>query len=189
MNIDVTGNEKREFSRRRVVKGVAWSVPVLVAAVGAPPAAASPGPVTPPAFTVASGPLGMVDIPKQQGSGNLRRGQVPAYLVLENNTGGTLTGTIGITSTVNSGTARLGLAVRTLENAAVGTTSFDANYVSTATFSITGTQSTNRLVSFYHVEGTGQAKPASGQIYTFAVTFTVGSTSVVLPISPTLTIA
>lgn len=45
LNEEVTSNEKGGISRRRVVKGVAWSVPVLVAAVGAPPAAASPGPV------------------------------------------------------------------------------------------------------------------------------------------------
>ncbi len=44
LNAEVTSNEKGGFSRRRVMKGVAWTVPVIVAAVGAPPAAASPGP-------------------------------------------------------------------------------------------------------------------------------------------------
>ena len=53
------------FSRRRVVKGVAWTLPVLVTAVGAPPASASPGPVVAASFAwgtasqgSASGPAG-----------------------------------------------------------------------------------------------------------------------------------
>ncbi|WP_354217574.1 hypothetical protein [Arthrobacter sp. UYCo732] len=51
LNDEVRSSEEAGFSRRRVVKGVAWSVPVIVAAVGAPPASASPGPVTQPSVT------------------------------------------------------------------------------------------------------------------------------------------
>jgi hypothetical protein len=44
LNAEVTSGEERGFSRRRVVKGVAWSVPVIVTAIAAPAAAASPPP-------------------------------------------------------------------------------------------------------------------------------------------------
>ncbi|MGK3649145.1 hypothetical protein [Pseudarthrobacter enclensis] len=49
------GSEESGFSRRRVVKGVAWSVPVLVAAVGVPPASASTGSNTPVAASATLG--------------------------------------------------------------------------------------------------------------------------------------
>jgi hypothetical protein len=54
LNDEVTSSEEAGFSRRRVVKGVAWSVPVIVAAVGAPPASASPGPTPTPTATPAT---------------------------------------------------------------------------------------------------------------------------------------
>ncbi|MDE8668132.1 hypothetical protein PY310_05980 [Pseudarthrobacter sp. H3Y2-7] len=61
MNDEVTSSEEAVFSRRRVVKGVAWSVPVIVAAVGAPPASASPGPTpTPVPASVKLGALATV---------------------------------------------------------------------------------------------------------------------------------
>ncbi|WP_436066147.1 hypothetical protein [Arthrobacter sp. LjRoot14] len=43
LNAEVTSSEEGGFSRRRVVKGVAWSVPVIVTAIAAPAAAASGG--------------------------------------------------------------------------------------------------------------------------------------------------
>lgn len=49
LNEQAMSKDEGGISRRRVAKGVIWSVPVLVAAVGAPPAAASPGPAPAPA--------------------------------------------------------------------------------------------------------------------------------------------
>ncbi|MDQ0000060.1 hypothetical protein [Pseudarthrobacter sulfonivorans] len=46
LNAEVRGSEAGGISRRRVVKGVAWSVPVIVTAIAAPAAAASPPPTT-----------------------------------------------------------------------------------------------------------------------------------------------
>lgn len=54
LNEEVTRGKKGEFSRRRVVKGVAWSVPVIVTAVAVPPASASPGPTPTPTVTPAT---------------------------------------------------------------------------------------------------------------------------------------
>ena len=39
-----SSGEENGFSRRRVVKGVAWTVPVILTTVAVPPASASPGP-------------------------------------------------------------------------------------------------------------------------------------------------
>ena len=56
LNEKVTSSEENGFSRRRVVAGVAWSVPVILMTVAAPPASASPGPTVP--SSVAWGPVG-----------------------------------------------------------------------------------------------------------------------------------
>ena len=56
LNEKVTSSEENGFSRRRVVAGVAWSVPVILMTVAAPPASASPGPMVP--SSVAWGPVG-----------------------------------------------------------------------------------------------------------------------------------
>jgi hypothetical protein len=45
---DQIDSKESGFSRRRVVKGVAWSVPVILTTAAAPPASASPSPTTPP---------------------------------------------------------------------------------------------------------------------------------------------
>ncbi|MFB0836803.1 hypothetical protein ACETK3_02225 [Arthrobacter sp. E44] len=50
-NDEVDGKEENGFSRRRVVAGVAWSVPVIATAIAAPAAAASPGQTVPASFS------------------------------------------------------------------------------------------------------------------------------------------
>lgn len=187
LNAEVTSSEEGGLSRRRIVKGVAWSVPVIVTAIAAPAAAAS-GPT--PAFSVASGVAVGISISKQQaqGSGILRTGQGPLNVVIRNTSGGTVTGSIGIVATVDTGTVGTGLAVKTLDGATLGTPSFSSTHVSTSTFSITGDRATDRPISFFYVDGTGKAAPVTGQKYTFTVTFTVGSVSYVLPTTVTLTI-
>lgn len=73
------------FSRRRVVKGVAWSLPVLVTAVGAPPASASPGPITSPTVSatlgLVSGGTTLYKIGTAgSGNGNQRTGTCPSAI-------------------------------------------------------------------------------------------------------------
>lgn len=67
LNAEVTSNEKGGFSRRRVMKGVAWTVPVIVAAVGAPPAAASPGPVAASATLAAPSAVTVIGVTSLSG--------------------------------------------------------------------------------------------------------------------------
>lgn len=45
LNAEGTSSEEAGISRRRVAKGVAWTLPVIATAIAAPAAAASPGPV------------------------------------------------------------------------------------------------------------------------------------------------
>ncbi|MCT9625590.1 hypothetical protein HWD94_10685 [Pseudarthrobacter equi] len=81
--------ESREsgFSRRRVVKGVAWSVPVIMTTVAVPPASASPGPTTPPptpepAGTFSTAPQSMPTT--RQGNHGRTNEVLPARLSLTN---------------------------------------------------------------------------------------------------------
>jgi hypothetical protein len=189
LNAEVTSSEEGGLSRRRIVKGAAWSMPVIAAAIAAPAASASGGTTT-PTLSVASGVAVGISISKQQaqGAGVLRTGQGPLNVVIRNTSGGTVTGSIGIVATVDTGTVGTGLAVKTLDGVIVGTPSFSSNHVSTSTFSITGDQTTERSISFFYVDGTGKAAPVAGQKYTFTVTFTVGSASYVLPTTVTMTI-
>ncbi|UKA65942.1 hypothetical protein LFT44_15755 [Arthrobacter sp. FW306-05-C] len=55
LNANTDEKEGSDFSRRRVVAGVAWSLPVIATAIAAPAAAASPGTTTPASASL--GPL------------------------------------------------------------------------------------------------------------------------------------
>lgn len=78
-NEKVTSSEENSFSRRRVVAGVAWSLPVIATAIAAPAAAASgipatvtlraPAPITLTGATAASG-TGSTGFDIQTGSVN-----------------------------------------------------------------------------------------------------------------------
>lgn len=175
LNANVTSSEENSFSRRRVVKGVAWSLPVIATAIAAPAAAASP------TFSITAGASGPITISKEQGTGSTRGGQGPSVLTVQNNSGATLTGTIGIVPAVNSGAVNSGIAVKSLTGGTVGAATFSATHVSTASFSIPVGQPANRAISFYYVDGKGQSAPTVGQKYTFTLTLTVGSTVVVIP--------
>jgi hypothetical protein len=177
LNSKVTSIEEGGFSRRRVVKGVAWSVPVVVTAIAAPAAAASG-----PTFSISFGPKGPITVVKANGSANPRNGQGPASLTFQNTSGAAVTGTVGIAPTgASTGTVRAGIAVKSLAGGSVGTPTFNASHASTASFTLTGSQPAERAITFYYVDGNGQSAPISGQIYTYTVTLTVGATTVVFP--------
>ena len=94
LNADVDGKEENGFSRRRVVAGVAWSLPVIATAIAAPAAAASPGPTV--SSSVTWGPVGPKTATGPSGSLAI---QAPTSFAVQTGTafaGGSLSYTITI---------------------------------------------------------------------------------------------
>jgi hypothetical protein len=136
LNAEVTSSEEGGISRRRVVKGVAWSVPVIVAAVGAPPASASPGPT--PTITPASGLFtnGLQSIPSTVSSAHDRSGvSVPATLSLRGLGG--VTGSIQVALTISPDPAA----------AAAPTVSFSTVRVGSASVTVTPSVAGNKFTA------------------------------------------
>ncbi|MDQ0824585.1 hypothetical protein QFZ60_000758 [Arthrobacter sp. B2I5] len=175
LNADVDGKEENGFSRRRVVAGVAWSLPVIATAIAAPAAAASG------ALTLAASPIVTINISKQQGASGTRTGQGPATLTIQNTFATAQTVTVGIVPTVDKGAIATGIAVKSLNGNVVNAATFNSAYASTATITISANQSAAQAISFYYLDGTGQAKVTSGQTYTFTMTLTAGSSTFVIP--------
>ncbi|MDE8585938.1 hypothetical protein [Arthrobacter sp. NQ4] len=175
-NAGVDLEEEGGFSRRRVVAGVAWSLPVIATAIAAPAAAAS-GSLS---ITTATGTYPSINYSKQQGAGGTRTGQGPATLTIQNTFTTAQTVSVGIVPTVNSGAIATGIAVKTLSGNTVDTATFNG-FSSAATISVTPNQSAAQAISFYYVDGTGQAKVVSGQKYTFTMTLTAGASTFVFP--------
>lgn len=162
------------FSRRRVVKGVAWSVPVIVTAVASPAAAASPSSVS----VTASWLTGAApQYSKIGGGGTKYLGSAPSVLSLKNTGLSAFSGTVSVTVTLTPvGSVLVGIGVESLAPATrSGSVSF-SQHVSTSSFSYTGTISAGQTVGFqasYNYE-TINPKP-SNVTYTFTM-----ATSVVL---------
>lgn len=173
LNAEVTSSEEAGFSRRRVVKGVAWSVPVIVTAIAAPAAAASPVPTT-LSIAFAEAVPNTISIAKDKGSGLVRTGQGPSKLIVQN-ASGTVSGTISIAAT-GSVDGRAWVGVKNLTNGTLGTASLGAAHTSTISYTLTGSQSAEHPITFYYVDDT-KPGPVAGDI-TFTVTVTVdGSTA------------
>lgn len=97
LNETVDKSEENGFSRRRVVKGVAWSLPVLVTAIGVPPASASPGPTPAPTTSakleLVGGGTTLFRIGSGgSGNGNQRTGVCPSLIRITNTGTGLVTG-------------------------------------------------------------------------------------------------
>lgn len=174
LNADVDSREENGFSRRRVVAGVAWSLPVIATAIAAPAAAASGS------ITMAAGTFSTISFSKQQGASGTRSGQGPATLTIQNTFATAQTVTVGIIPSVDRGTIATGIALKSLSGNTINPASFNG-FSSTATISVAPNQSAAQAVSFYYLDGTGQAKVASGQKYTFTMTLTAGSSTFVIP--------
>jgi hypothetical protein len=179
LNAEATSSEEGGFSRRRVVKGVAWSVPVIVAAVGAPPASASPGPTTPPKFTIAFDPVApaAINIFKESsnGIGSARKGLGPLKLVVQNRPA-TIEGTITIAASRPED--RAWIAVKSLTGGTLGTSDrkvVGTLHTSTTSYTLPGSQAEYPIVFCFFDDS--KPSPASGDI-TFTATVTVtGSTA------------
>ncbi|WP_052259897.1 hypothetical protein [Pseudarthrobacter phenanthrenivorans] len=170
LNADVDGKEENGFSRRRVVAGVAWSLPVIATAIAAPAAAASGS------LSITAGPIGNINFSKQQGSAGTRSGQGPSVLTIQNTHTTAQTVTVGIVGTVSTGTVATGIAVKSLGGNTVSAATFNG-FSSTATITVAPNQSATQAISFYYSDGTGQSKVVSGQKYTFTMTLTAGASN------------
>jgi hypothetical protein len=89
LNATVDGSKETGFSRRRVIKGVAWSVPVILTTVAVPPASASPGPtqgttVSAKLELVAGGTTLFKIGSGGNGKGNQRSGVCPSLIRITN---------------------------------------------------------------------------------------------------------
>lgn len=179
LNEKVDGSEAGGFSRRRVVKGVAWSVPVLVTAVAVPPASASPGTTPPPTFSMSLGAVSpQLSISRQgsSGVGIARTGDGPTKLLVQN-APGPVSGSIIITAN-GAVDGRTWIGVKTLgaSNATLGPTTFGAARTSTTTYTLTGSPAAECPITFLYLDDS-KPGPAAGQ-QTFTVTVTVNGSAV-----------
>ncbi|MDQ0868253.1 hypothetical protein QFZ70_000726 [Arthrobacter sp. V1I9] len=194
LNATVDGSKETGFSRRRVVKGVAWTLPVIATAIAAPAAAASPPPISATASWVSGA---APQFSKIGGGGTKYGGTAPATLSLKNTGTSSFTGTISVTTTLSPvGTVLVGIGVESLLPAAVsGPISFTQRQ-STVSFSYTGTIGSGQTTTFsalYNYE-TINPKP-SNVAYSYVMTTTVvltanagGSLSLAPTTSPNPTI-
>ncbi|MGX5714879.1 hypothetical protein [Arthrobacter sp. MAHUQ-56] len=108
LNANEDVKEKGGISRRRVAAGVAWSVPVILTTVAAPPASASPGPTPTVTATPATGSFtsGTQNMTSTVSTAHDRTGvSVPALLSLKDLQGVTGEITVVVTITPPSSTA------------------------------------------------------------------------------------
>jgi len=101
LNEEIGQEEKGGISRRRVAAGVAWSVPVILTTVAAPPASASPGKYEALLDYANLEAANFVQFDKPTNSGQYRSGLGPTGFHLKNSSGvasGPVKGSISISS-------------------------------------------------------------------------------------------
>lgn len=165
--------ENGGLSRRRVVAGVAWSLPVIVTAVAAPAAAASGLSAT--AGLVGAGSAVTFLPSGGTGSGTNRSGTAPTALQIRNT--GTainspITGTINITPV---GTVAAGAGVTSISSAVLASPSYSANHAFNASFTysagVAGGQTANLPLQFQFE--TVNPAPKKGEVHSYNLTITV----------------
>lgn len=168
-----TSTEKAGISRRRVVTGVAWSLPVIVTAVAAPAAAASGLNAT--AALVGAGSAVSYVSARGTGGGTNRTGTGPTSLQIQNAgsaINGTITGTITITPV---GTVGAGAGVQSVAPATLVSSPYSASHAYSGSFtyaaSIGSGQTVNLPIQF-HYESVSPM-PAKGVISSYDLTMTV----------------
>lgn len=172
LNAEVDSQEENGFSRRRVVAGVAWSLPVIATAIAAPAAAASPTPFSATAMLV-SGVAPQYS--KIGGGGTKYSGTAPATLRLKNTGTSSFTGTVSVTIKLAPvGTVLVGIGIESLSPATTSAPVSFAQHASSASFSYTGTIAAGQTLDFsilYNYE-TVNPKP-SAVTYSFVMTTSV----------------
>lgn len=183
LNAEVTSGEEGGFSRRRVVKGVAWSVPVIVTAIAAPAAAASGG--TTVAFLVPT---------TVTFSGGNRSGTAPKGFAITNTSGNAITasfsGAIVITPV---GTVHSQISVTAAAPSIFAATKFNGNE-STTGFTYTGAIPAHGTVEVAfglgNTENTGSNRPKKTDVDQYSVSMQINTpTSVVSPLAVNLSIS
>ena len=134
LNADVDGKEENGFSRRRVVAGVAWSLPVIATAIAAPAAAASASLSTQWVHGAAS--ITFVNS-GGTGSGTNRSGTGPtAFRILSagSATNGAISGTITLTPI---GTVDAGIGIQSVAQTAPSSPTYGTSHSYTGSFTST----------------------------------------------------
>lgn len=151
LNESVQKSEENGFSRRRVVAGVAWSLPVIATAIAAP-AAASSGFSAVAAFDGAGSSVAFTEL---TAAGQNRTGSGPTGFHITNN-GSAMTGSITVLiriEPVPQATGDPGVGIQSLTNATLTGPSLSTASVFTASCSIPGIASNTTasvLTSFYY---------------------------------------
>lgn len=171
LNEKVTSGEENGFSRRRVVKGVAWSLPVIATAIAAPAAAASGISVAAewvygaaPTFVSSGG----------TGSGTDRSGTGPAaFRILA--TGGAFAGPISGTINITPiGTVDAGIGVHSISQVAPTSPSYSALHGYSASFTssvnIASGQAANFPLAFQYETVNPAPKKATQYSYSILIT-------------------
>jgi hypothetical protein len=176
LNEEVTSGEENGFSRRRVVAGVAWSLPVIATAIAAPAAAASGISAT----AALVGPASAITLVSSTGtgSGTNNTGTGPTGFQITNS-GAAITGPI--TGTVNikpSGTVTAGAGLQSVSPGTLtpATPPYTAAYEYNATFlyagGITSGQTLNFPMSFQYQRLNGSTSKTTFT-YTLTITLTL----------------
>ncbi|MET1154262.1 hypothetical protein [Arthrobacter sp.] len=163
---------KASFDRRSVVKGAAWSVPVIAAAIAAPAAAASAKTATVSLYGEGS----RVTYAPTRNGGRAKIGTAPTGFTIHN-TPGAIDDSVPATITItraSSGVPGIGIGI-------VGGTLVDAgayvNDVRTITFNIPVKVSGGATQSFSFGSYTQDAPGNGGTAGTYKVTLAIGFTS------------
>ena len=174
LNAEVTSSEEGGLSRRRIVKGAAWSMPVIAAAIAAPAASASGGTTV----TV----LGAGSAITFVGGG--KGGSGPTGFQVDNAVG-TFSGSVTITPI---GTVHAKIGIQNPASGPFAATTFNA-YESTTVFTHTTGQSLVFPVTFTAAEDTAPTtKPKPSDVYSYLVTVAVTVAGVRVQTETNLTI-
>ncbi|MHC6593436.1 hypothetical protein [Arthrobacter sp. C152] len=174
LNADIDAKEESGVSRRRVVAGVAWSVPVIATAIAAPAAAASG--ISATASLVAPGSSISFVSSTGTGTGTNHTGTGPTGFQIYNSGSavtGSITGTINIkpTGTVTAGAGIQSLTPGTLTpaNPAYSAT-FEYNATFTYAGGLTSGQTLSFPLSFQYQRLTGSSPSKTTYNYTLTIT-------------------
>ncbi|PNH85232.1 hypothetical protein [Arthrobacter sp. AFG20] len=173
ISADFTTREDAGISRRRVVAGVAWSLPVIVAAVAAPAAAASGVSVT--AGLVGAGSPVTYLPSGGTGGGTNRNGTGPTALQLQNKGGAVnspITGTINIAPV---GTVGAGAGVQSMTPAALASSSYSTTHAYSGSFTYTAGVASGQTLNIpiqLQYESVNPS-PKKGVVLSYTLTITV----------------
>ena len=157
LNAEVDAKEENGVSRRRVVAGVAWSLPVIATAIAAPAAAAS---YVPTVTLIGAGSA----ITYSQGN---RSGTGPTKIHIAG-----VVGAIGGSVIIEPvGTVHARIGIQPTAGSVFSTSSFSGN-TSTTTFAAgTGTgQALDIPLGFFDLEDAAPNKPKTQDVYNYVMT-------------------